>query len=185
MGFKIDKPRSTTRSLRKAMVMAVDQGAIAKNLYFGEVEPAYSYISQQALDWNKKLDADADQDQRRRGQQAARRGRLGEAAPTASAPQRQEDRADALRLHRLDLAEAAEAVQGDLRKVGIDMKMQLFDATVAWGKLATQEFDMFGMSYPYISAGDALNLYFRSANVPTPNRMNWKDAKTDELLTRA
>ncbi len=26
------------------------------NLYFGEVQPAHGYISQGALDWNKKLD---------------------------------------------------------------------------------------------------------------------------------
>jgi peptide/nickel transport system substrate-binding protein len=80
--------------------------------------------------------------------------------------------------------EVAEAVQGDLRKVGIDLQIQLFDSTVAWGKLATQEFDAFGMSFPYVSAGDALNLYFRSANTPTPNRMNWKDKETDELLDK-
>jgi peptide/nickel transport system substrate-binding protein len=80
--------------------------------------------------------------------------------------------------------EIAEAVQGDLRKVGIDLQIQLFDSTVAWGKLATQEFDAFGMSFPYVSAGDALNLYFRSANTPTPNRMNWKDKETDELLDK-
>ena len=55
---------------------------------------------------------------------------------------------------------------------------------MAWGKLATQEFDAFGMSFPYVSAGDALNLYFRSANAPTPNRMNWKDKETDELLDK-
>jgi peptide/nickel transport system substrate-binding protein len=60
--------------------------------------------------------------------------------------------------------------------------MQLFDATVMWGKLATQEFDAFGMSFPYFSAGDALSLYFDSRNVPTPNRMNWKDPETDRLL---
>ena len=47
--------------------------------------------------------------------------------------------------------EIAEAVQGDLRKVGIDLQIQLFDSTVAWGKLATQEFDAFGMSFPYVS----------------------------------
>lgn len=41
---------------------------------------------------------------------------------------------------------------------------------------------MFGMSFPYITAGDALNLYFRSTNAPTPNRMNWKNADTDRLL---
>ena len=80
--------------------------------------------------------------------------------------------------------EVAEAVQGELRKIGIDLQIQLFDATVAWGKLATQEFDAFGMSFPYVSAGDALNLYFRSANRPTPNRMNWNDKETDELLDK-
>ena len=77
-----------------------------------------------------------------------------------------------------------EAIQGDLRKIGVDLKVQLFDATIAWGKMATQEFDMFGMSFPYISAGDALNLYFPSANAPTPNRMNWKDEQTDALLAK-
>ena len=78
-----------------------------------------------------------------------------------------------------------ESVQGDLRKVGVDMRVQLFDATVAWGKLATQEFDMFGMSFPYVTAGEALNLYFRSQNTPTPNRMNWKNEDTDKALVRA
>ena len=77
---------------------------------------------------------------------------------------------------------ASEAMQADLRRVGIEMKLQLWDATIGWGKLATQDFDAFVMSYPYVSAGDALNLYFNSANTPTPNRMNWKDADTDKWL---
>ena len=41
------------------------------------------------------------------------------------------------------------------------------------------------MSYPYVSASDALNLYFNSANTPTPNRMNWKNADTDRWLLEA
>ena len=79
-------------------------------------------------------------------------------------------------------AKISEAVQAYLREIGVDMQIQAFDATVAWGKLSTQEFDMFGMSFPYVSSGDALNLYFRSENMPSPNRMNWNDARTDELL---
>ncbi|MDM0071570.1 ABC transporter substrate-binding protein [Variovorax sp. J31P207] len=75
-----------------------------------------------------------------------------------------------------------EAVQGDLRRVGIDLRVQLFDSTVAWGKLATQEFDMFSMGYGYASTGEGLSLYFISTNVPTPNRMNWKDPETDQWL---
>jgi ABC-type transport system substrate-binding protein len=77
---------------------------------------------------------------------------------------------------------ASEAIQADLKRVGVEMKIQLFDATVAWGKLATQEFGAFVMSYPYVSASDALSLYFASANTPTPNRMNWKNADTDKWL---
>ena len=38
------------------------------------------------------------------------------------------------------------------------------------------------MSFPYVSSGDALNLYFRSQNMPSPNRMNWDDPETDALL---
>jgi len=79
----------------------------------------------------------------------------------------------------------SEAIQADLRRVGIEMRIQLFDATVAWGKLATQEFDAFVMSYPYVSATDGLSLYFASGNRPTPNRMNWNDQRTDELLRTA
>src|SRR3546814_18509347 len=75
-----------------------------------------------------------------------------------------------------------EAMQGDFRKVGVDLEIQVFDATVVWGKLATQDFDLFTMSYPYVSAGDALNLYFPSANRPTPNRVNWADEQTDQWL---
>jgi peptide/nickel transport system substrate-binding protein len=184
MGFKIDKAEVNDERLRRAIVMAVDQAAIAKNLYFGEVEPAYSYISRQALDWDNKLDAKLIKTD------IAGANKLLDEAGFARGP-------DGFRMRNGKKIEPvlygftgstwqklSEAVQGDLRKVGIDLKVQLFDPTVAWGKMATQEFDLFGMSYPYISAGDALNLYFRSANVPTPNRMNWKDAKTDTLLDR-
>jgi peptide/nickel transport system substrate-binding protein len=35
---------------------------------------------------------------------------------------------------------------------------------------------------PYLSAGDLMNIYFNSKNIPTPNRMNWNDPETDEWL---
>ena len=38
---------------------------------------------------------------------------------------------------------------------------------------------------PYLSAGDLMSLYFDSANIPSPNRMNWKDAETDKWLAQA
>lgn len=182
VGFKIDKDTVSDAAVRRAMVMAVDQEAIAKNLYFGEVQPAYSYISTEALDWNKALEPKLIRTN------VAEANRILDAAGWVRGSDGIRAK-DGKRLSPLAYGftgstwqKLMEAIQGDLRKIGVDMRIQLFDATVAWGKLATQEFDMFGMSFPYISAGDALNLYFRSANAPTPNRMNWKDATTDRLL---
>jgi peptide/nickel transport system substrate-binding protein len=80
---------------------------------------------------------------------------------------------------------SAEAIQADLKRIGIEMKVQAWDATVGWGKLATQEFGAFMMSYPYVSASEALNLYFNSSSTPTPNRMNWKNPETDAWLLQA
>ena len=78
----------------------------------------------------------------------------------------------------------AEAVQGDWRKIGVDLKMQMWDGTIVFSKLAQQDYDLWSIAYPYTSVGDAANLYYHSKNVPTPNRMNWKDAETDEWLDK-
>ncbi len=182
VGFKIDKDGVNDPAVRRAMVMAVDQKAIADNLYFGEVEPAYSYISTEALDWNKAVNPIKTN--------VVEANKILDAAGWVKGADGFRTK-DGKKLSPVVYGftgstwqKLMEAIQGDLRKVGIDLRVQLFDATIAWGKMATQEFDMFGMSFPYISAGDALNLYFPSANAPTPNRMNWKDAQTDELLNK-
>jgi peptide/nickel transport system substrate-binding protein len=182
MGFKIDKDTVSDPVVRRAVNLAVDQAAMAEDLFFGRVEPAYSYVSQKALDWNAGLD-----DRLLKYDPAEANRILDEAGWTMG-----EDGVrvkDGVRLEPVAYvfagstwAKISEAVQAYLREVGVAMDIQAFDATVAWGKLATQEFDMFGMSFPYVSSGDALNLYFRSENMPTPNRMNWNDARTDELL---
>ncbi len=184
IGFKIDKAGIDDPLVRRALVMAVDQDSISKDINYGETEPAYSYVSQLAQDWDPAYDGKLIKTN------VAEANKLLDQAGWVKGPDGFRTK-NGQKLSPLAYGFAGstwqklmESVQGDLRKVGVDMRIQLFDATVAWGKLATQEFDMFGMSYPYITAGDALNLYFRSGNTPTPNRMNWKDAKTDELLNK-
>ena len=49
-------------------------------------------------------------------------------------------------------------------------------------KMAEQDYEIWSVTVPYLSAGDLMNIYFDSRNIPTPNRMNWKDAETDEWL---
>lgn len=182
MGFKIDKDTVSDPAVRKAINLAVDQAAMSEDLFFGVVQPAYSYVSQEALDWNSSIDdkllkfdpAEAnrllDEAGWVRGDDGVRSKDGVRLSPTAYV------------FAGSTWGKLSEAVQAYLLEIGVDMQIQAFDATVAWGKLATQEFDMFGMSFPYVSSGDALNLYFRSQNMPSPNRMNWDDPETDALL---
>ncbi|MGZ2257516.1 ABC transporter substrate-binding protein [Roseobacter sp. A03A-229] len=182
MGFKIDKETVSDPAVRRAVNLAVDQAAMSEDLFFGVVQPAYSYVSQEALDWNAGLD-----DKLLKFDPAEANAILDEAGWVMGDDGVRAK--DGVRLSPTAYVFAgstwskiSEAVQAYLREIGVDMQIQAFDATVAWGKLATQEFDMYGMSFPYVSSGDALNLYFRSQNAPSPNRMNWIDDKTDELL---
>jgi peptide/nickel transport system substrate-binding protein len=60
--------------------------------------------------------------------------------------------------------------------------VQPWDSTIAAAKMAEQDYEIWSVTVPYLSAGDLMNIYFDSRNIPTPNRMNWKDAETDEWL---
>lgn len=182
IGFKVDKPTVSDVAVRQAINLAVDREALARDLMFDEVEPAFSYISEAALDWDASLN---DSLLRYDPERAVKI--LEEAGWKLGSDGVREK--DGVKLKPLFYAfggstwpKLAEFVQAELLKVGISPEIQVFDATVYWGKSATEEFDMFAMSYPYISAGDALNLYFLSTNIPTPNRMNWVDAETDTWL---
>ena len=48
--------------------------------------------------------------------------------------------------------------------------------------MAEQDYEIWSVTVPYLSAGDLMNIYFDSRNIPTPNRMNWKDPETDDWL---
>ena len=185
LGFKINKPVVDVAVIRQAMVMAVNRAAIAKAVFFGAADPADSYLNPGTLDYDPKSKALLPA-----YDPAAARKLLDDAGWKVGPDNVREK--DGVRasftlygLNDPSFNRATEAMQADLRRIGVEMKIQLWDATIGWGKLATQDFDAFVMSYPYVSAGDALNLYFNSANTPTPNRMNWKDADTDKWLLEA
>ena len=185
MGFKVDKPVSKDKAIREAVNMAVDKQAIAKAIFFGKGTALPSLLNPAVLDYDKDTVAKMP-----KHDPAAAAKLLDEAGwkPGADGIREKDGQKATFTVYgiRNDInPRISEAMQADLRKIGIDMKIQLWDATVAWGKLATQEFDAFYMSYPYVTATEALNLYFASRQVPTPNRMNWKDPKTDELLKTA
>jgi len=182
VGFKITRDIVDDIAVRKALNLAVDQAAIAQGPFFGKAEPASAYIHEGTLDY-----AADEIDTSLFGYDPEQAGAiLDEAGWTMGDDGFRYKDGEKLELVAYSFTnvwrQIMEAIQGDMRKIGVDLSVEIFDATVIWGKLATQDFDLYTMSYPYVSAGDALNLYFPSANRPTPNRMNWADDQTDAWL---
>jgi len=184
IGFKLDRAIVSDVRVRHALNLAIDRAAITEMLTFGQTTPAASLLA-------TATPAGANHAYRYAPDEA---NQLLDAAGWQLAPdgyryQRGVQNGQKLAIQYYGFnnywKDIAEAVQGDLRKVGAELRVQTFDATAAWGKLATQEFDTFGMDFPYMSTSEALNLYFLSANRPTPNRMNWNDAQTDAWLAAA
>ena len=177
IGFKIDKAGVDDVKVREAMNYAIDRKTLTEVITFGNATPATSMLvtptptpGATPFKYNPALaNKLLDEAGWKKGPDGFRYKNGVKLAP----------------LH-YGIAgywkEIMEAVQGDLRKVGVDLRVQLFDSTGAWAKLATQEFDTFSMGFGYMTTGEGLNSYFLSNSVPTPNRMNWKNADTDRWL---
>ncbi|WP_376087825.1 ABC transporter substrate-binding protein [Roseomonas sp. CCTCC AB2023176] len=185
LGFKVDKPVVSDPAIRRAVNLAVNRPAVVQATFFGAADAMRGYLNPNVTGFDREAAESVpsfNPDEARRVLDEA-----GWRAGPDGIRVKDGQRASFL-LYGLQTNEwrrMSEAIQADLRRVGIEMRVQLWDATVGWGRLATQEFDAFVMSYPYISATDGFALYFDSRNRPTPNRMNWSDAETDRLLNIA
>jgi peptide/nickel transport system substrate-binding protein len=182
LGFKITRENISDVRVRRALSMAIDRKQIVDSIYFGNGEPAVSYIHPKT----PGFDAAAVPDFVRYDPQAAGR-LLDEAGWTMGSDGFRYRDGKKLTLQLYGFAggrspKVAEAAQGFWRKIGVDLQLQMWDGTIVFSKLAQQDYDIWSIAFPYSSAGDALRLYFHSGNIPTPNRMNWKDPETDRLL---
>ena len=178
-GYKTSRPMVADKRVREAMNIAINRAEIVKGIMLGNAEPAYTFIDPKALDF-ADVDQGHHQGGRRAREEAARRGRLeGRRRRHPREGRRQARAQGAVHPGRL-FPRVSEAIQGYMRKIGIDWKIMGFDSTIAPAKMAEQDYELWTVTFPYISAGDLLNFYFDSKNMPAPNRMNWNDPKTDE-----
>lgn len=182
LGFKITRENISDVRVRRALSMAVDRKQMADSIYFGNGEPATTYLHPKTPDFDPAAASPYTV------YDPVRAGRLLDEAGWAMGSDGFRYR-DGKKLSLLLYGFAggrspkvAEATQGFWRKIGVDLQIQMWDGTIVFSKLAQQDYDIWSIAFPYSSAGDALRLYFHSNNIPTPNRMNWKDPETDRLL---
>jgi peptide/nickel transport system substrate-binding protein len=180
-GYKTTRPMVADARVREAMNIAINRAEIVKGIMLGNADPAYTFIDPKALDFAESTKGIIKEDVERA------KKLLDEAGWKVGADGIREK--DGVKLapkvlftQLAYLPRVSEAIQGYMRKIGIDWKIVGFDSTIAPAEMAKQDFELWTVTFPYISAGDLLNFYFDSRNMPAPNRMNWNDPKTDEYL---
>jgi peptide/nickel transport system substrate-binding protein len=180
-GFKITRPMVADQRVREAMSIAINRAEIGKAILLGNAEPAFTIVHPDALDFDPATKGIVKEDLERA------KVLLDEAGWKLGADGIREKDGTKLQPRVYYTANAnsgkvAEAIQGYLRKIGVDWRLNPWDSTISSVKMAEQDYEIWSVTVPYLSAGDLMNIYFDSANIPTPNRMNWKDAETDAWL---
>ena len=182
-GYKTTRPMVSDKRVREAMNIAINRADIVKGIALGNAEPAYTYIDAKALDFAESTKGIIKEDMERA------KKLLDEAGWKVGADGIREK--DGVKLAPRVLftqvglfPRISEAIQGYMRKIGVDWKIVGFDSTIAPAEMAKQDYELWTVTFPYMSAGDLLNFYFDSKNMPAPNRMNWNDPQTDELLRK-
>ena len=180
-GYKTSRDMVSDPRVREAMNIAINRAQINTGIMLGQAKPAFTYVDPAAQDH-----APATMGIIREDVERAKR-LLDEAGWKPGADGIREK--DGVKLAPKVLftignnsARPAEAIQGYLRKIGIDWRLNGLDSTISPIRMGEQDYEIWSVTVPYMSAGDLMNLYFDSKNIPTPNRMNWKDARTDALL---
>ncbi|MBR1229825.1 MULTISPECIES: ABC transporter substrate-binding protein [unclassified Bradyrhizobium] len=180
-GFKTTRPMVADKRVREAMSIAINRAEIAKGILLGNATAAFTIVDKDALDHDPKTAGIVKEDLERAKKLLDDSGwKVGadgvrEKDGTKLAPK-------VYYTANANSAKVADAIQGYLRKIGVDWRLNPQDSTIAAAKMAEQDYEIWSVTVPYLSAGDLMNIYFDSRNIPTPNRMNWKDAETDEWL---
>ena len=180
-GFKITRPMVSDKRVREAMSIAINRADIVKGIMLGNAEPALTFVDPKALDFAGKTAGMIREDVERAKKLLDDAGwKVG-----ADGIREKDGMKLAPKVYFTQVAyfpRVSEAIQGYMRKIGIDWKVQGWDSTIAPSKMAEQDYELWTVTVPYLSAGELMNIYFNSQNIPTPNRMNWKDPETDEWL---
>ncbi|MCC7272585.1 MAG: ABC transporter substrate-binding protein [Alphaproteobacteria bacterium] len=179
LGLRVNKELTGDVRVRQAMSLAINREELVKGLWFGQADPATTYVSPGTLDWNGDVRARFDPDAANRLLDEAGwvRGADGVRVKDGKrlAPQLVAAGTPGWRTR-------SEAIQGALKRVGIDLRLLLPEPALAMAQInSSPDFDAYALFAPYGTAGEAM-MVFHSAGIPAPNRVNWRDAATDALL---
>ena len=179
-GFKTNRPMVADPRVREAMSIAINRAEIVKGVMLGNARPAYTVIDPDALDFDAGVTVIKEDVERAKKLLDEAGWKVG-----ADGFRVKDGVRLAPKVYFTSVSygpRMSEAIQGYMRKIGIDWNIVGFDSTIAPAKMAELDYELWTVTYSYLSSGDLLNYYFDSSNIPVPNRMFWNDARTDEWL---
>jgi peptide/nickel transport system substrate-binding protein len=179
-GFKTAREMVSDRRVRQAMSIAINRAELAKGVLLGNAEPAFTYVHPDALDYDPKTAGLIKEDV------ALANRLLNDAGWKLVGGIREKDgiklAPKVYVIANSDSAKIAEAIQGYLRRIGIDWRIYAWDSTIAAAKMGEPDYEIWSVRGIYLSAGELMENFFDSHNIPVPNRASWKDAETDAWL---
>ena len=155
-----DQPAAGRRiaRVREAMSIAIKRADIVKSIMQGNAEPAYTFVDPEALDFDKDMPPIKEDPERAK--------KLLDEAGWKMGPDgfRYKDGVKlAPKVYFTAVSygpRVSEALQGYMRQIGVDWNIMGFDSTIAPAKMAELDYELWTVTYSYLSAGDMMNFYF-------------------------
>src|SRR4030095_8847671 len=173
-GYNITRPMVSDKRVGEPMNIAINRADIVKGVMLGNAEPAFTFVHPKALDFAEKTKGVVKEDVERA------KKLLDEAGWLVGADGIREK--DGMKLApRVLFTQVAyvprvsEAIQGYMRKIGVDWKIVGYDSTIAPAEMGKQDYELWTVTVPYLSAGEVVNIYFTSQNTPPPHPIKQQD----------
>ena len=174
LAYACDKEPFTDIRVRQAINHAINKEEIVTYLLRGVGQPAYGYLPP-AL--KSEYYADSEKESYEYNVEKAK-ALLAEAGYE-----------DGLSLtlsaeNSSEFSKLAEVLQSQLKEVGIETQIQLYDSSSYTDMLKEGKQELFIRLYSWPNA-DILDYFLLSSQFPYPNHSRWLDEKTDELIREA
>ena len=172
-------------NVRRAFIYAIDRPRLAQNLFFGYAKAAWGPLAPTTPGYWKGVE-----DYYRFNRETAAK-LLDDAGWKPGAGGIREKDGKPLQLYYPTLLEpeTSVAMQADLKRVGIDLKVENVTKAKQDELILSNGYDVGGIRWVYNDAA-VLGIPFTTANIPEPgkfkfNWMRWSNPALDELLARA
>jgi peptide/nickel transport system substrate-binding protein len=174
LAYACDKEPFTDVRVRRAINHAVDREQILEHVFRGVGQPAYGYLPPALKDeYYARSEAEGYKyDPEKARELLAEAGYADGLKLTLSSDNATEN------------SRLAQVLQSQLKEVGIEVDIQLYDSSSYTAMLQEGKQELFIRLYSWPNA-DILDWFLLSTQAPYPNHSRWMDTKTDELIKRA